>query len=309
MDIGITGANGFIGSLLVQKHLEFGDRVHVLSRNREAADDRVYNHFGDLLDLDSLNSFVSNIEVLYHCAAEINDESKMKAINIEGTRNLIKAASGKIRHWVQLSSVGVYGPVYHGIITEEQAYNPINEYEKTKLKSDLLILEATKNKVFTSTIVRPSIVFGDKMRNRSLYDLIATVDKGCYFFIGKKGASANYVPVENVIEVLYLSGTNPNAVNEIYNISEWCTMEYFIGIISEKLMKPIPKVRFPLKLLLFLAQITSFVPRNPLSISRVKALSNRSIYSTMKIEKGLGFKPKQTIEQGVENLIKRYKEK
>jgi nucleoside-diphosphate-sugar epimerase len=307
MEIGITGANGFIGNLLVTKHLKLGDKVHVLSRNKDLLDNRVSNHFGDLLDEESLISFVCDIEVLYHCAAEINDESKMKAINIEGTRNLIKAAYGKIRHWVQLSSVGVYGPVYKGIVTEEQNYNPINEYEKTKLMSDLLILEATKSKVFTSTILRPSNVFGSEMRNQSLFDLITAVDKGYYFFIGDKGASANYIAVENVIEALYLAATNSNAENKIYNISDWCTMEYFISLISEKLLKPFPKFRIPANLMFCLAHITAFIPRNLLTISRVKAMNNRCIYSTLKIERELNFKLKYTIEQGVDDLIKKYK--
>lgn len=307
MVVGITGASGFIGSLLVQRHLELGDNVHVLSRNKVVLDCRVSNHFGDLLDVDSLNSFVSTIEVLYHCAAEISDESKMKAINVEGTRNLIKAASGRIRHWVQLSSVGVYGPVHKGVVTEEHSYNPINEYEKTKLMSDFLILEATKNKVFTSTILRPSNVFGSEMKNQSLFDLITAVNKGYFFFIGDKGASANYIAVENVVEALYLSATNPIAENKIYIISDWCTFEIFIGIISEKLLKPTPKFRLPANLMLGLAYITAFIPRNPLTISRLNALSTKCIYSTLKIEKELNFKRNYTIEQGLSDLIKKYK--
>lgn len=307
MKVGITGAAGFIGSLLVEKHLRLGDSVHVLSRKKANLSDKVNFHLGDLLDANSLESFVSDIDVLYHCAAEIRDESKMKAVNVEGTRNLIAASSGKIKHWVQLSSVGVYGPVSSGVITEEQSYTPINEYERTKLDADLLVLEAAKNKAFTYTIIRPSIVFGAKMRNKSLFELIKTIDKGFYFFIGNKGASANYVPVENIIEALYLAATNAKAVNGIYNVSNWCTIEDFIGFISKELQKPFPKFRVPIKPIIFLAKITSFIPRNPLTISRLNALSNRSVYSTKKIEKELNFKPVYTMEKGIEGLIKEYK--
>lgn len=310
MKIAITGGTGFIGKLLVEKHLSLGDQVVVLSRKKkENIDfyDKVKLHYGDLSDVNSLQNFLFDVDVLYHCAAEIRDEDKMKLINIEGTKNLIKAASGKIKHWVQLSSVGVYGPIYSGNITEKQDYNPINEYERTKLESDLLVLEASKNNSFTYAFVRPSNVFGSEMRNTSLFQLIKTVDKGFYFFVGSKGASANYVPVENVVEAIYLAGTNVNAKNQIYNISEWTTIEVFIGFISKELGKQMPKIRIPSEIIKFIAQATSFIPKNPLTVARVKALSNRTVYVNDKIETELGYKPIKTIETSVKELVNQYK--
>jgi len=44
-------------------------------------------------------------------AAEILDESKMFKINVIGTQNLVNASTGIIKHWVQLSSTGVYGKI------------------------------------------------------------------------------------------------------------------------------------------------------------------------------------------------------
>jgi nucleoside-diphosphate-sugar epimerase len=307
MNIGITGANGFIGRLLVEKHLNLGDQVHILSRKKEDTDVRIIRHYGDLQDVSTLYSFVEKIDILYHCAAEIKDDSKMKAVNVEGTNNLLKVSSNRIKHWVQLSSVGVYGPIFQGVVNEEQEYNPINEYERTKLEADLLVIDAAKNATFTYAIIRPSIVFGPKMNNNSLFQLIQVIEKGFYFFLGKRGASANYIPVENVIEALYLAGTHPSAVNQIFNVSNWCTIEDFVGFISKKLSKPTPKFRLPFFPIMILAKITSFIPRNPLTVSRLNALSSRSIYSTKKIEKYLNFSPKQSIELGVESLVKQYR--
>ena len=159
MKVGVTGGNGFIGSQLVNRHIELGDEVHFLSRNKDRKIKGAPLFVGDLSIEESLLEFVNEIDVLYHCAAEIIDESKMEATNIFETENLIKAASGKIKHWVQLSSDGVYGPIDKGLITENQPYNPINAYEKSKLKSDLLVLEASKQQFFTSIIIRPSNVF------------------------------------------------------------------------------------------------------------------------------------------------------
>jgi nucleoside-diphosphate-sugar epimerase len=306
MKIGVTGGNGFIGRLLVKKHIEMGDQVVVLSRNKDRNIEGVTVSVGDLSIKDSLVEFVKDLDVLYHCAAEITDESKMEATNVMGTKNLIEMASGKINHWVQLSSAGVYGPIGSGVITEKQKYNPINEYEKSKLKSDLLVLDATVQNFFTSTIIRPSIVFGVNMKNKSLFELIKTIDNGFYFFVGKRDSSANYVTVENVVESLYLGATNSKAINKIYNISDWSTIEKFVGIITNHLQKPLPKYRIPLKVLIFIAKTTSFIPNNPLTVSRLMALCNRSEYSTNKIEKELDYKPKNTQNDGLKELVREY---
>ena len=307
MKIGITGANGFIGGLLVKKHLEAGDEVHILSRKKPNNDSSVTTHLGDLRDIESLKLFLNNVDLLYHCAAEIKDDSKMREINVEGTRNLIEAASNKIKHWVHLSSVGVYGPISSGTISEDHPYNPINEYERTKLEADLLVIEGAKKNNFSYTIIRPSIVFGEKMNNQSLFKLIEVINRGYYFFLGTKGASANYVSVENVIEALYLAGTNPKAINNTYIISDWTTIEDFITTISNTLSKKSPKLRLPSGPILFLAKITSFIPKNPLTTSRLNALTNRTVYSNEKIEKELGYKPKNSLQNGIENLVKYYK--
>jgi nucleoside-diphosphate-sugar epimerase len=174
------------------------------------------------------------------------------------------------------------------------------------LKSDLLVLEATKKQLFTSTIIRPSNVFGVLMKNNSLFELIKTIEYGFYFFVGKKGASTNYVTVENVIETLYLGATNLNAVNKIYNISGWSSLEDFISIISKYLKKPIPKYRIPLGLIIFFARITSFIPKNPLTVSRLMALCNKSKYPIQKLENELNYKYRNSIDDGLKELVTVY---
>lgn len=310
MKIAITGATGFIGKLVVEKHIELGDEVRVLLRNKKRQiyfNNKVQFYIGDLSDVSSLINFVDNVDVLYHCAAEIKNETIMHLSNVVGTINLIQAASGKIKHWVQLSSTGVYGPIYSGTVNESQIYNPINEYEKTKLKSDFLVLEAAEKNNFTCTIIRPSNVFGFQMSNTSLFQLVKTIDKGFYFFVGPKGASANYVPVENVIEALYLAATNPETKNKIYNVSNWCTIEDFVNNIANVLGKASPKLRMSIGFTKLVAKLTAFIPKNPLTEARVDALSNRAIYETTKIENELGYKPVVTVEETIVGLVQFYK--
>ena len=308
MKIAITGASGFIGKLLVDKLLSQGNEVNVLTRKRNKfIDNRVSIFEGDLNDIQVLQEFVFGVDVIYHCAAEIKNEMLMKTVNENGTANLIEVSKSTISHWIQLSSTGVYGPIYSGTVNENQVYNPINEYEKTKLKSDFLVLEAAEKNNFTCTIIRPSNVFGFQMSNTSLFQLVKTIDKGFYFFVGPKGASANYVPVENVIEALYLAATNPKAKSEIYNISNWCTIEDFVNNIAKVLGKASPKLRMSIGFTKLVAKLTSFIPKNPLTEARVDALSNRAIYETTKIENKLGYKPVVTVEETIVGLVQFYK--
>ena len=143
MIVAITGGRGFIGSYLVKKHLNQGDEVRVLSRKKITQNNEAQLFIGDLTEKDSdFVDFVDGIDVLYHCAGELNNESLMQKLHVDGTQSLINVSKGKVGRWVQLSSVGVYGPFRKGIITEKVQENPLGMYEKTKAKSEELVINS-----------------------------------------------------------------------------------------------------------------------------------------------------------------------
>jgi nucleoside-diphosphate-sugar epimerase len=147
------------------------------------------------------------------------------------------------------------------------------------------------------------------MKNNSLFQLIKVVDKGFYFFIGAKGASANYISVSNVVQALYLGATNPRARNEIYSVSSWSTLEHFIEIIANELGKPIPKLRIPLVFINYISVLVSLFSTNLLTASRIKALTNKSVYLTDKIEDQLGYKEVESMEAALMVLVGFYKKR
>ena len=66
MKVAITGASGFIGKLLVDRHIQLGDEVNALSRNEikhRLFNDKVKFFKGDLLDKESLSKFVENVDI------------------------------------------------------------------------------------------------------------------------------------------------------------------------------------------------------------------------------------------------------
>jgi nucleoside-diphosphate-sugar epimerase len=233
----------------------------------------------------------------------------MQALHVDGTRKLATSASQKIKHWVQLSSVGVYGPINSGTITETALLNPIGPYEVTKAESDKIVLEAASNGAFTCCVLRPSNVFGNEMTNQSLFGLISIIDRGLFFYIGKPGASANYIHVDNVVRALTLCGTESKAKGKIFNLSDQIKMEEFVDLISKELSVKAPILRLPKRLAIAAAQTLGLLPGVPLSVSRVNALSNFSSYPINKIQSELNYEHKISMEDGLRDLVKCYKEK
>jgi len=307
--VSITGGTGFIGRYLVSKLLEQGIHVRLLTRNPkkikklwtneniEACEGDLRNHEG------SLAEFIQGADTVYNCAGEIQDNDNMSAVHVDGTRKICELAAGKISHWVQLSSVGAYGPVYNGLVTENSPINPIGVYERTKTESDSIVMDYSKKGAFSFTILRPSKVLGPGMADQSVFQLIKFIKKKLFFFVGGPGASANYVQVGNVANALLQCGINPTAKGQIYNLCEYRTIEKFVEAIALKLGRPITRLRIPKNLAMVLAFIFQILPGFPMSVSRIKGLTSRVIYSDKKIMEELGFRYEFTIEEGLHEMI------
>lgn len=311
MEIAVTGATGFIGAALVRKHLERGDSVRILVRKPPAGGPettaaRVFH--GDLTRPDTLpEDFLARADVLYHCAAEVSRENLMPAVNAEGTRHLAALANGRVAHWVQVSTVAVYGAAREGVITEESALSPASSYGSTKAEAERIVAAAAKD--FTFSVLRLSNVFGPGMRTSSLHRLIDAVDRGWFAFIGSVGAGANYVHVDNVVEALVRCATMPAARGRAYNVSDHCTFEHFIAVIAEELGKPPPRARIPEIVARSISVLARIFPFYPLTSSRVDAQTARVRYATDRIESELGYRHVMPIDVGLRELVSEWKRK
>lgn len=311
MIVAVTGGTGFIGRALVARHLGQGDSVRLLSRRRAGETgmpDTVKTHPGDLsAGATDLLPFVDGADVLYHCAGEILDPARMRALHVDGTGRLAAAAAGRIGHWVQLSSVGAYGPRSAGVVTEDSALEPVGIYERTKAESDRLVSEASEKGAFSVTILRPSILFGPRMPNRSLFQMISMIDRGRFFFIGRSGASANYIHVDNVVEGLVRCGSMPEARGRSYNLSDHRTLEEFVSAIADALGKPAPTLKLPEIPVRIAARIFGRIPGFPLTEHRLNALVNRTVYPAARIRSELGYAHPVSMEEGLRQLVREWK--
>jgi nucleoside-diphosphate-sugar epimerase len=308
MIVAITGGTGFIGRRLVLHYLAQGSEVRVLTRRSlisTGLPDSVRIFHGGLTDSASLDPFLDGVDILFHCAGEIRDETKMKEVHVDGTARLISAASGRIKRWVQLSSVGAYGPRFLAQeITELTPLNPSGTYEISKVDSDLIVAQAEQEGLFECVILRPSNVYSVEMTNKSLFGLISMIRRGFFFYIGESGASANYIHVENVVAALVLCGEHPNAKGNVYNLSDYCTVEKIVVIVSDVFGMKLPRLRLPESVVRILVRCFVKVPGFPLTLARIDALTGRASYSIGKITSELQYRHVISMEQGMTEMAR-----
>lgn len=309
----VTGGTGFIGKKLVARLIKQGDTVRLLSRNPESFEKsallEIHKYDLTTAGVSELSALLDGADVFYHCAGQLKNQHAMRTLHVDATHKLAEAASRRVPHWVQLSSVGVYGPVMQGIVTEDSALNPVGQYEITKAESDRIVMEAASKGGFSYSILRPSNVFGAEMTNQSLFNMIAMIDRGLFFYIGKHGSSANYIHVDNVVDGLIRCGTMQQAKGGVYNLSDHCTMEHFVETIAGALDSTPPRLRLPKPIAHLAALTLGKMPRFPLTLSRVNALDNRSAYPILRIQQELDYRHAISMEDGLRELVAAYKQK
>lgn len=309
MKVALTGATGFIGRHLVKRLTEKKHAVRALSRQEISLKNKYVNFVkGDLSDGDfSLESFVEGADCICHCAGVLGNTPAVFESNVNATRRLLDAASGRIKHWVQISSAGVYGSQKDGIIDENTLVNPGSAYESSKAKADEAVIEKAHTGCFTYSILRPSNVYGNDMSNQSLFHMIKMINRGLFFFIGDKKAVANYIHVENVVRGIQLCLEKKEAGDQIFNLSDSAPLEKLVDIISESLDKSPPRFVIPRIIINCISGISYFWKKWPLTQSRIEALTSRAVYSNAKIEKYLKYEHKVSIESGFRELSKTWK--
>lgn len=314
--ISITGARGFVGKHLLARlgKIERAS-LRVMSRCQERPQFNDCAIFPcDLTESShDLRRFVDGADVLIHCAGETRDVGKMRTLHVDGTAALLRAVKEsrqfrqKPLHWVQLSSVGVYGAsVQQGALrtaNEEAPISPVGEYEETKAASDQLVEQASCEGIITHTIIRPSIVFGVDMPNQSLRQLASVVRRGLLFHIGRAGAVANYIHVDDVVSVLAKAAVDDRMRGQTYNLSNDCYVDEMISAIARGVGGKTPRSRlpeFPIRALVRL------LPRSlglPISAERLNALTSRTSYPSTKLQAQIGYKPSSPVPHALAKVV------
>jgi len=136
----VTGASGMVGRRIVEQLIQKGFAVRALTRQKWFALKGVDVFAGDLEDEEILRKFVSGAGYMYHCAAELRDESKMWKVNVKGTQRIIEVTENStINHFLYLSSAGVVGVTNIKDVNENTPCNPVTTYERTKWEAEKIV--------------------------------------------------------------------------------------------------------------------------------------------------------------------------
>lgn len=310
MKVCVTGGNGFIGNSLIKALKKNQVKIISVTRNKFIKDVLIDYICVDLSDKKaSFISLFNNVNCIYNCAGEIKNEKLMFALHVDGTKSLLKEVEKNIRtlnqpiHWVQLSSCGSYGPPLKAnesrVITEDSKCSPVGDYEITKTLADELIIDfAKKQPLFTYTILRPSVVVGSTMTNNSVRSLVSVIKKGLFFYVSSKTSIVSYIHVDDVIEALLICGTDPRAINQVFNISNDCELNEIVESIREKMPNIKAPISVPENLVRLIASLTKPF-QSTLTQSRIDALVSRTTYPITKIQNTLNFSPKISIPMAV----------
>ena len=169
----ITGATGFLGSAVARLLLKEGQQLRTLVRSNSDTSNidglDVERAIGDLTDVASLKKALRGCDALYHVAADyrlwIPKPQEIYDINVEGTRNLMRAAGeAGVARIVYTSSVAVLGLHKDGTPADEDL--PVNledmtgQYKRSKYLAEEAVRELISRDGLPAVIVNPSTPIG-----------------------------------------------------------------------------------------------------------------------------------------------------
>jgi dihydroflavonol-4-reductase len=318
----VTGANGFVGSHLVEGLLERGYRVRGLVRktsNLRWLSGLEFEHiYGDIADKDSLKGVFENVDLVFHSAGLTKAKNKEEyfSANAEGTRNLAEACleeNPKLQRLVYISSQAAVGPgADERPLNENASCRPITDYGESKLAGEKIVLQHSSQ--LPITIIRPPAVYGP--RDAGVLGFFKVVSKGFRVSFGKGESFLSLVYVKDLVDGIIQAAENPGSVGQIYFIADdkvYSWKEAF-SIIATALDKRTVPLRIPKSVVFFLAFISenfSKVLGKTAAFNTQKAKEITQRYWGLDVSKAkaeLGYSPKYGFERGAAETVRWYQD-
>jgi nucleoside-diphosphate-sugar epimerase len=111
------------------------------------------------------------------------------------------------------------------------------------------------------------------------------------------------VHVSNVVDALALCARSGAVDGRVYNLSDWCTIEEFVGTIADALGRPRPTLRFPERPVRGAVRVCSRFVALPLTSSRVDALVGRARFPIDRIQGELKYAIGVPILSGLASMV------
>ncbi|MCU0289677.1 MAG: NAD(P)-dependent oxidoreductase [Acidobacteria bacterium] len=334
----ITGANGFIGSHIVEQFVKEGVKVICLVRKTSNMSNldttQVELRYGDISDENSLIDSFKECDFIIHNASFVTDWGKYDSFheaNVVGTINVLNAClKNGIKNIVMTGSVSSYGEENCKKVKNENSGfnshyryflhkifpNGNNFYRDTKAKATINAMELAYNKGLNLTIIEPVWVYGEREFNTGFYTYIKAVKDGLNYMPGSKKNKFHVIYVGDLARAYYLTYTKKlKGINRIIIGNEkteymYKIYELFCNAAGIKFPVLIPKwMVYPIGFILELIYTVGKSKEAPLlTRSRVNMFYDNVEFSTKKAEKLLNFKNEYSIEKGIMKTIQWYKD-
>ncbi|MBU0744128.1 MAG: NAD-dependent epimerase/dehydratase family protein, partial [Gammaproteobacteria bacterium] len=259
----------------------------------------------------NLTDAMQNVDVVIHLAARVhvmNDTdpdplSAFRKANVEWTKQLVEAAvAANVKRFIFVSSLHVLGSESSNHpFDENDNPKPPSSYAISKLEAEEYLNDVANKNDMEIVIIRPPLVYGPKVKANFL-SLLKLTKTGLPLPAGLLNNKRSMISVNNLVDFIICCIEHPKAANETFLISDdndVSTKNLFFKLIKlfgkRPLLLPIPsKLLYVLGLLLGKKDIVERLCA-PLQIDITKA-------KTL-----LGWKPVQTLDDGLKEAVEWYK--
>ncbi len=316
----ITGASGFIGSLLgsfarTQEWEVFGlDRVKPPNQTLPWR----------LIDITSSvpTEAVFGIDTMMHLAGKVHalaevkqDEAEYFRINTQGTKNVLEACKrAGVRRFVFVSTVkAMTNSQMEGDAeaikpwSERDAVDPDTPYGQSKLKAEKLVLEG--GYVPEPVVLRLCMVYGPRAKG-NIQKMIQAVAVNRFPPLPEFGNRRSMVEVRDVVRVALLAAESPLAVGRTFIVSDgrsYSTRQMY-EMVCAALGKPIPSWRIPKWALQGMARVGDGIGRARgrrfiFDSDALEKLSGSAWFSSERLQTTLGFKPEWDLAKSLPDMV------
>ncbi|HEU5402777.1 MAG TPA: NAD-dependent epimerase/dehydratase family protein [Terriglobales bacterium] len=315
--VAVTGATGFIGRHVVSRLVEQGHSVRTLVRN--GSETRlpagVSAVSGEVTDAAAVGQALRGAETVIHLAGVAHttltsdeDRNLARAVNVNGTSNVLEAASRLgTRRVVLASSAHVYDGQRGLGVRESAPQAPENLYAQTKIEVEKLGQEFAQRGLEVVT-GRPCLTYGPSARF-NLFKLMQAIDRGIYFHVGTRRVERSFASVYSAAAA-FVHLAEKGTPGEAYNIAdrEPMLLEDFTNDLADRMKRPHPR-HVPYPLLWPGAATFSAVGKlgikGPLTLESLRKLTESFSLNTDKLA-STGFAWPDNGERAREDMVKTY---
>lgn len=271
----------------------------------------------DLSDPATLPAALKDVDYVVNTAAHVGDwgpAEKFRAINVVALEHMITAArnEGRLKRWVQISSLGVYAATHH-FGTDESTpadLSGLDGYTQTKAEAEVLLNRAAKEHDFPMTILRPGFIYGPGDRH-VVPRIIERLTAGKMKLIGDGQKKLNNTYAGNLADAILLALANDEATGETFNIRDerLVSREEFVGTIAQYMGQPMPAkvpewlARSVVKPIEGFARLRGATSAPLLTGARIKFLTLNLDFSIAKAKEKLGYQPRVDFKDGMKTAL------